>query len=247
MNHLTIMGIRTASATCNRSLNRSRSPTDARHTTPSLADPAHTPTQDRAARPGLAGVIQPRDVGMFEAREDVSLALIVPLEVPSKSRQLRDLQCDFTPVRAVGAAREPDLGHASAAQFTHEFIRPDAITRPQPRVNCSCRGSMNCGRRSSSNETTSFLVAASDECSARGPRVQEATHQAILACANVQVEGFVQQSADPAQFSGRDPIRLSLRAIPFRGSKTRVWNPRVHFNATRDRLAFCHRGRPYAP
>ena len=60
---------------------------------------------------GDPGVVQPCDVGMFEARENVTLALIVPFEVPPQPRQFRQLQGHLTPVGAVGAARQPDLGH----------------------------------------------------------------------------------------------------------------------------------------
>ena len=81
---------------------------------------------ERAAQIIDAGVVQSRDVGMLERRENVLLARHAFGESADPG-DVRQLECDASFEGAVVAFGEPHTAHAAAAQFAHETIGSDGI------------------------------------------------------------------------------------------------------------------------
>ena len=79
-----------------------------------------------------AGVVEPRDVGVFQPRQDVALALEAQRRGAIGKGVQRQLQRHLALVGAVGAFGAPDRGHAAAAQWRHQPPGADALARRQP-------------------------------------------------------------------------------------------------------------------
>ena len=76
---------------------------------------------------GHAGVVEPGDVRVLEAGEDVALAGEAHRHVPAGRVQQRQLERHVAPERPVVPPREPHLAHPAAAEQLHEQVGPDAL------------------------------------------------------------------------------------------------------------------------
>ena len=110
-----------------KSSSRSRTPSAFASQNASIGWPS-TYSSTRYGTPSArdAAVEQPRDVGMVERRENLSLgaeAVVIDLGVEAGAQQLeRDLLLE----RAVGALGEEHARHAAAADLANDAIRADA-------------------------------------------------------------------------------------------------------------------------
>src|SRR5580704_18956437 len=70
-------------------------------------------------------VVEARDIRMLEARQDIALYSETLRQIPPQVGEQRQFDGHFALESAVRATRQPYLGHASGAERTKQFIRPD--------------------------------------------------------------------------------------------------------------------------
>ncbi len=76
-----------------------------------------------------ADVVQARDVGMLQARQDVALARGATAKALVDGRAMRQFQRDLALDCAIGALRQPHCRHAARADLLQQPIRSDEISR----------------------------------------------------------------------------------------------------------------------
>ncbi len=74
-----------------------------------------------------AGVVQARDVRMFQARENVALAGEALFQIATHARERGEFQGHVAIEGTVGAFRQPHLGHAAGAKQTDQLVRTHAV------------------------------------------------------------------------------------------------------------------------
>ena len=82
---------------------------------------------ERLTDRGDAGVVEPRNVRMFEQAQHVAFAFEALDVVACAERPQRHLQGDGATRSAIAVLGQPDRGHASAAQQPDQSIRADSI------------------------------------------------------------------------------------------------------------------------
>ena len=88
--------------------------------------------EERAAVLGAARFEDARDAGMIELRQHLALGLEALQQVLGRRRRRHDLERHAT-THGFALLREVDDAEATAAQFAHDLVRPDACTARQRR------------------------------------------------------------------------------------------------------------------
>jgi len=76
-----------------------------------------------------AGVQQPRDVRVRQAREDAALALEARRVAVAEQARAQELDRDLALVAAVRAPRQPHGAHAAVADLAHQRVRAERLAR----------------------------------------------------------------------------------------------------------------------
>ena len=165
---------------------------------------------------GQAGVVQPRDVRVGQAAEDVALALEALHQHAAPRMQQRQLERHAALQLAIGAFGQPDLAHAAAAQLVQQPVRADRCARRE--LGGALRAGGRRGElRQAVDQVTGFAGRLLGQQFTQGRRQPQGfalqRSDPGLAIGRQQIEGLLEQVGQRAQFVGlHGPLHTQSRS-----------------------------------